>query len=207
MKFEQGYYKDSKVSNYKDYLGKKFNHLYSDLNAQIDFNKEDRILDFGAAVGGLLKEFKDNGFSSLKGTDVSYWAINTGKKCFGLDKELEHFNRNLLTQEWEWVFMFDVLEHIETEELFEIFKLIKEGKVNKGILVRIPVSLKEGEDYVLEISKNDKTHIQRHTKEWWCTLFKEFGFELIMEFEGDSIYSSEGVFTGMFKEINLEENK
>jgi predicted TPR repeat methyltransferase len=197
--FEENYFINSKTSNYSDYTGKKFNQLAEDLINECDFKPHDRIVDFGCATGGLIYGLKQRKFNNLKGTDVSYWAIEFGKKQFMLDKELDYFNRDLLSQQKDWLIFLDVLEHIHDAELREIMNIIKKSKVNKGIIIRVPVSAKEGEDYILSVSKNDKTHVQRHCKYWWIKLFKENGFKLVQEFSSKSIYSSPGVFTGWFK--------
>ena len=69
----------------------------------------------------------------------------------------------------------------------------------KKIVVRIPVSKIEGENFVLMISRNDITHVQCHTKEWWINLFKQHNFILIKKFNTLTIHDSEGVFAGVFE--------
>jgi hypothetical protein len=92
--------------------------------------------------------------------------------------------------------LLDVLEHIPS--ITEINKYLKIANV-KNVVVRIPVSEKEGEPYVLLVSRNDSTHVQCHTKQWWIDLFKKHNFELIKKLNTKSIYDSEGVFAGVFK--------
>ena len=69
----------------------------------------------------------------------------------------------------------------------------------KGLIFRIPVSYVEGEHFVLAVSREDKTHIQVHTKEWWIELFNKYEFKVDKEFKNVSIFSSIGVFTGVLK--------
>jgi 2-polyprenyl-3-methyl-5-hydroxy-6-metoxy-1,4-benzoquinol methylase len=194
MNFEKDYYINSNISNYDNYTCKKFSGLFNDL-INLSINKEDTILDFGCATGGLVNCFYQNGYS-IKGTDISYWAINYGRKQYDLSSEiLNHYNRQLLECQFNFIFFLDVLEHIPFEELNELLSLIK--NTNK-LIVRIPVSKIEGENFVLEVSKNDKTHIQIHDKDWWINLFKNHGFINNNIISKEYIYESEGVLAREF---------
>lgn len=192
MKFEKDYYMDSSVSNYVNYTCKKFSELFQDLTT-IPISKGDNILDFGCATGGLVNCFYQNGYTNIKGTDISYWAINYGRKQYNLSADiLNHYNRQLLEEKFDFIFFLDVLEHIPSSELNEMMSLIK--NTNK-LIVRIPVSNKEGENFVLDVSKNDKTHIQIHDKDWWLNFFSEYGFNTNKILETSSIYESDGVLS------------
>jgi 2-polyprenyl-3-methyl-5-hydroxy-6-metoxy-1,4-benzoquinol methylase len=195
MNFEKDYYIDSSISNYVNYTCKKFNGLYDDL-ITLPITKEDSILDFGCATGGLVNCFYQNGYTNIKGTDISYWAINYGRTQFNLSADiLNHYNRQLLENNFNFIFFLDVLEHIPLNELNELLSLIKK---TSRLIVRIPVSKVEGENFVLEVSKNDKTHIQIHDKEWWINLFKKHGFNNNNTILKDVIYESEGVLAREF---------
>jgi len=47
---------------------------------------KDVIVDYGCATGVLISSFKKLGFKKLTGTDISYWAIEYGKREFHLTK-------------------------------------------------------------------------------------------------------------------------
>ena len=198
--FEKEYFINSKVSNYQNYLTKKFSQLAKDIIKYFGLKKTDVIIDFGCGCGGLVFEIKKHGFSSIKGTDISHWAIEEGIKMFSLDKEIEHYNRNLLTQPKDYVFLFDVLEHMPQYEIGFVLELAKKN-LRKFVIVRVPVCRKEGEPYALEVSRNDKTHIQCHTREWWINRFEEKSYKLVDDLHLPSIYSSDGVFAGVFKAV------
>ena len=197
MKFEKNYFIKSKTSNYDNYLGKKYKDLCEDLIRHFKIKKRNTILDFGCGVGILVNEFVEKRFKKVKGTDISHWAIETGKDMFNLDC-LEYYNRNLLTKSNDYVLCLDVLEHIPEYEINFILSILNLNKKGK-VVMRVPVSLKEGEPYVLECSRKDKTHIQCHTKQWWINKFNEHGFSLIEELDLTTIYSSDGVFAGVFE--------
>lgn len=192
MKFEHGYYVDSNVSNYSNYRLKKFEDLAKDLSEYLD--KKSKILDFGAATGGLVSALRNMGYINIIGTDISYWAIEQGRIMYKLDKNiLQHYNRQLL-EDSEIIIMLDVLEHISDEELNKILSLLK----SSTLILRIPVTKKEGEDFVLDISKNDKTHIQIHCKEWWSSILNKYGYTLKTYLNSKSIYDSEGVLAAIY---------
>lgn len=195
--FEKNYFVNSSISNYIDYRKKKFESQVSDLVNILKLKKTDSILDFGCATGGLLRCLKERGFTNIQGTDISCWAIEYGKSNFDLQNELEFYNRNLLYCGADYIFMFDVLEHLSDGELEIILKLARNGLAKK-LLVRVPISLNEGEDYFLDVSKNDKTHIQIHCKDWWIEMLNSFGFIFQKEIECETIYCSSGVFSGIF---------
>lgn len=192
MNFEKGYFVQSELSNYEDYRKKKFDKLADDLIRLLKLKPDTKILDFGCATGGLLKSFKERGFENLKGTDISYWAIQYGKLNYGLEEELEYHNVNLLTCDFDIIFFLDVLEHVPSVgEIKQYLDLIRGGT---RVIIRVPISAIEGEPYVLEVSRNDSTHVQCHSAEWWENLLSECGFISGVSFVGRAIYESEGVF-------------
>lgn len=202
--FEEKYFVGASGSNYLDYRTKRFSNLADDIIKILSLDKDCKIIDFGCATGALLNELKNRGFKNIKGTDISNWAIEYGRKIYDLEDELEFYNRNLLYEGSDYIIMLDVLEHLPDYELETILKLARKGlnkglELNKGLLVRIPVSHQEGEDFVLEVSKNDRTHIQIHSRNWWISMIESFGFKFIIDIYENSIYSSNGVLCGVFK--------
>ena len=193
--FEERYFIQSETSNYKDYRRRKWAKLADDLISLLNLEKNTQILDFGCATGGLIKELRNRGIKNVKGTDISYWAIEYGKQTLGLKEELEFCNLNLLTKDFDIILFLDVLEHIPT--IGELRKLLCLTNADR-IIVRVPISAIEGENYVFLVSRNDTTHLQCHTKEWWINLFNECGYKLETFLNGEAIYDSEGVFAGVF---------
>ncbi|OLS21585.1 MAG: Ubiquinone biosynthesis O-methyltransferase [Candidatus Heimdallarchaeota archaeon LC_2] len=196
MTFEEGYFINSKISNYEDYRERKFSILADALIRTLALDNGMRVLDFGCATGGLIKELKKGGVTDIKGTDVSYWAISYGQEHYGLKEELEYFNVNLLTQDFNAVLFLDVLEHVPS--VAEINKFLEISQIPL-LVVRIPVSAIEGEPYVFEISRNDTTHVQCHTKEWWEKVFTDHNYNQIHIFdENPGIFDSEGVLARVY---------
>ena len=195
MRFEEKYFVESNYSNYFDYRKKKFTQMVQDL-ISLGLTYKDEILDFGCATGGLVYELNNHGFMYVVGTDISYWAIDYGREVFGFRPSiLQHYNRQLLEGAFTYILMTDVLEHISTEEINLILKKIKA----EYIILRVPVAALEGEDYVLEVHKNDKTHVQVHEKSWWNELLARHGFLEDKIIEGKAIFESEGVLARVYK--------
>ncbi len=90
------------------------------------------------------------------------------------------------------MFGLDVFEHMNFEDLEAFFKNIK----TRAIVFRIPVCANYGEDYVLECSRVDPTHVIRWTKSMWTEFFRTFGF-ISVELNLATIYNSEGVYSGL----------
>ena len=197
MIFERDYFQNSEVSNYQDYTSRKFEDLADDLVSELRLGREEKVLDFGCATGGLVAALRLKGFNGVMGTDISYWAISHGRHEFGLSKDvLHHYNRQLLEGDFATVLMLDVLEHVHTEELDNLLGCL----VTPRIAVRIPVSAREGEHYVLEVSRADKTHIQVHTKDWWSSLLGKHGFVMDKLFTTErTIHDSDGVLARAFR--------
>lgn len=191
--FNKDYYINSTKSNYTDYREKKFIGLANDLYPYV---KNKSVLDYGAATGGLIYELTNRNVY-CKGTDISYWAVEYGKKHYNLDNKLYHYNPKLLADLFDVVLFLDVLEHIPDEELNTLLNMLQA----KELIVRIPVSAYEGEDFVLEVSKNDKTHIQIHSKKWWLDLFSKYGYNIKVFLNTSSIYDSEGVLAAILVKV------
>lgn len=176
---------------------KKFDKLADDLIRLLDITPDENILDFGCATGGLVHALKTRGIADVKGTDISYWAINYGKEYFELCEELEYHNLNLLASSFSIILFLDVLEHVPSEQ--EIRNMLGLVEYGTTIAIRVPVSAKEGEPYVLEVSRNDATHVQCHTKRWWDNLLHESEFVFDKVLRGRAIYESKGVFARCYE--------
>lgn len=192
-KFDEKYF--SSV-NYSDYLQRKFDLLAGDIIDEIKADVTDRIIDFGCGYGGLMYELFQANYRNIYGTDISNWAIDYGKKVFpDIADRLQYYNRNLLADEKNHVLFLDVLEHMPEHEAEFCLRFAGES-LTGFVIARIPISLTEGEKYVLDVSNNDTTHISCHCREWWLNCFAESGLCFVEDIHKKSIYSSEGVLSG-----------
>ena len=197
--YNKDYYINSTISNYVDYRQKKFEGLANDLLKYLQGST--KVLDYGAATGGLVRALLDRSVDCI-GIDISSWAVDFGRNHYSLHNNLYHYDNAILFDLlihniFDAVLFLDVLEHIPTTELNLILNTIKTNK----IIVRIPVSRNEGEDFVLDVSKNDKTHIQVHSKKYWLDLLSSIGYNIFSSLDENHIYDSEGVLAGIFTKI------
>ena len=170
MDFWKDYYINSEISNYQNYTEKKYGYLCEELIKILWIEKDDNIVDRGCATWNLIREFANRGYTNIKGSDISeraiqYWIDNW------LQDFLQSYNPEILSEDNQHVIMNDVLEHMLEDDIREML-----NGTNWLITLRLPVCAKEWEDYVLECSRVDKTHIQRHTKDRWIELFNECGY-------------------------------
>ena len=207
--FEQSYFEESYCSNYLKYTDRCYDKLAVALASECSMKTKDVIVDYGCATGALISSLKKLGFKKLTGTDISYWAIEYGKRQFHLTKELQHYNRNLLLAPKDWLIVLDVLEHMPTrKELRLTFKLIQASIIRKGLIVRVPVSAKEKEDFYFEESRKDKTHFQKHCKKWWLKFFASFDFYPLKYFASEpQIWDSTGVLAVLLGRPNQGRRK
>lgn len=197
LTFESGYFIHSKRSNYQNYLHKRFDVLADDLIHLLPLTERSRVLDFGCATGGLLRGLKQRGLSDVFGTDISYFAVDYGRKILGLDKELCFYNVDLLTERFDVILFLDVLEHVPTK--VEIDRFLELIQTDTQVVVRVPVAEREGENYYLAVSRNDPTHIHCHAKDWWQRVFHEQKFSMKKILTGKAIYESKGVLARVYQ--------
>jgi len=188
--FTEDYFK---TGNYINYLSKseryyKLSEEITDLLNKIGYeNKEYKILDYGCAIGFLLDGLKKLNYNNLYAYDISNWAKDVLK-----EKNYNIVNMNKIN-EFDIVFVLDVLEHMTDDQIDEFFKKIK----SKIIIYRIPVSNNGGKNFVLEVSNNDKTHINCKEKKDWVELFKKYNYNFNIKLNLNTIYDSEGVMCGI----------
>lgn len=185
--------------NYRDYLTRKFEALSREIIDTTAIRQSEAILDFGCGYGGLLNAFWIRGFRNITGTDISQWAIEHGHSVYPkLKNQLQFYNRDLLRRQHRLVLFLDVLEHMPVYELDSVLALVRRG-CRGSLAVRLPVSAREGEPFILAVSNNDPTHICCHTKRWWQSKLRIAGFELAYLFQCTSIYDSPGVLAAVFQ--------
>lgn len=180
-------------SNYADYLEradryKKTASELADLLRKLGLvNNDSNIVDYGCAVGFLLEGFKELGFKSLLGYEISDWAIKEGRLrgndihtwgSFNYDP----FGVDVLTA-------LDVFEHMPDDQIVDVVKTL----APKAILARIPSSADGGKTFHLEVSRADPTHVNCKTKEEWIRFFTDLGYRTFLKLNLYTVYDSPGV--------------
>lgn len=149
-------------------------------------------MDFGCAVGFLVKHLTLNNLCI--GYDISDWAIDYGKNVLNIDP-LTNSYQKVIEKEYDTVLFLDVLEHIRLQEVHQILGDLK----SKSIIVRIPVPEHDNGDFLLDVSKNDPTHITKLSKQSWINVFKKHYYNCVKPLDLNHIWDSPGVFCAYFE--------
>ena len=188
MNFDKTYYESNNYTNYlerKDRYVRLINEILEFLDKlNLAPEKHELILDFGCAVGFALEAFRDKGYFNLYGVDVSDWAINIAS-----EKNLYVAKAPMYRMQHTLTLALDVLEHMSVEQLKEFMTKIQ----SKIIIFRMPICERSNEDYVLEVSRNDPTHIIRWTKNQWKSFISSYGY-VCLDLNLHTIYDSKGVY-------------
>lgn len=187
--FDEYYYKSV---NYTDYTERRERYIMTARNmigALEVFSclkKDSKILDFGCAVGFLMEGFLNYGYD-IDGYDISEWAVSQAK-AKGLSI-IDHVCKG-----YDLLISLDVFEHMTDKDIVQALL----GTQAPLMVVRIPCA-EEGENqFHLEVSRRDPTHINCKTKAAWKDFFKQFGYETSLILNLDTIYDSPGVFCSLF---------
>jgi SAM-dependent methyltransferase len=151
-------------------------------------DQESTILDYGCSLGFLIKGFEQIGFKNVSGYDISEWAVAQARsnECNILDHAQGTFDLGIF---------LDVLEHMTDQQIFELFGQLQLDKV----LVRIPCAVVgQPDQFHLEISRRDPTHINCKTDQDWIKLFEKLGYSTCFRLNMSTIYDSPGCFCGLF---------
>jgi cyclopropane fatty-acyl-phospholipid synthase-like methyltransferase len=188
MSYEEDYYK---TLNYSDYLsrGIRYEKTAEELSSLLKsvglLHSDSTILDYGCAVGFLTKALSDLGYKAV-GFDISEWAT-TKAKSRGVSI-IENPKGS-----FDCAFYLDVLEHMTDDQILKVFKNVK----SKSSIIRIPCSTDGGKTYHLNVSNQDKTHINCKTKEEWKIFFYSLGVKTILHLNTLTVYDTEGVFCAL----------
>jgi len=188
MNFGEDYFK---TINYLDYLnrGGRYDQLADEIMSQLSVLNLDSgpILDFGCAVGHLLSSLQKIGYNDCYGVDISDWALEQAKsKGLNVGKKIADGTRHGI------VFSLDVFEHLDEKTLHFVMQQI----LTRTLVFRVPICANTGEDYVLECSRSDPTHLIRWTKTEWKQFFINEGYVPI-DLNLHTIYNSPGVYSGI----------
>lgn len=143
----------------------KFVRRYVDLKE----GENRKVLELGCAIGAFSKILDEKGFD-VTATDISDFILkhalqaNPGIKFKKLDIE----KKQNLRQKFDYVFAFEVLEHLENPQkaLLNIKKKLKK----EGIFIF-------STPFPSKLSLSDPTHINVHEPRWWLTVGTKVGFK------------------------------
>ena len=138
------------------------------LATQLPLRSDERILDFGAAKGYVVKALRLLGFEA-SGLDISEYAVNAA------DAETRpHLTiGSKVTGDWSWIIAKDVLEHLGHAQLIQTLRQFRAA--TRNLFVVVPLG--DGQQFVIPDMEKDVTHIIREDMGWWCDAIRAAGFE------------------------------
>jgi len=165
--FDEDYYlrgPQTGKSNYENYSWKgELTIPYAKhLVRHLGIRQYDSILDFGCARGYLVRALKEIGYNAV-GYDISEWAV---ENC---DEAVKGLVFNQLPSglgPFDWIHCKDVLEHTTPDEMMGIIiKLMP--LFSNGMLIIVPLTHRDGGEYIYDADSKDSSHIIRWTLETW----------------------------------------
>jgi hypothetical protein len=175
--FNEDYFlrgKQTGVSLYEDYTWKP-DLTIPMVRAIVDYvgiRPDHTILDFGCARGYMVKALRALDYYAY-GYDVSKWAVDNS------DLAVYHYlttRADIVFQKcYDWIIAKDVLEHVD--DLATTIRRLQDHAA-LGIFVVVPLSLNEGEPYVVPEYEQDVTHIHRWPLAAWADAFMRPGWEV-----------------------------
>lgn len=192
MKFDETYFKTLNYTNYfeREIRYQKMAVELSNYLMKHDISKSNSLIDYGCALGFLVKGFRSLGYK-CEGYDISEWAKQEAMK-YGV-KFVPFLN-----SKFDVMFAFDVFEHMLDDDI----KLALTTFNPLWILIRIPCSV-DGINFHLEISKRDPTHINCKIKQKWLDFFNKNGYFPIEKLDLYTIYDTDGVMCYVLKKYEL----
>lgn len=199
--FTEEYYKSI---NYADYESRKnkykltANDIVSHFNPICLHKPNASVLDYGCAIGMLLDGIRLKApHLHLHGYDISKWAVNNS-----VSNDLELTNDPaVLRKHHTLTTALDVFEHMFDDDLVEVLGQLK----TETLLVRIPVKVNSDQtnDFHLEVSRRDRSHVNCKTKGEWIDFIEEQGYQYAETLNLFTIYDAKGCFCGYFKKVDI----
>ncbi len=147
-------------------------------------DRQARIVDLGCGHGGLLYWLRRAGFQNIQGVDGSAEQIALAHRCGVHEAQLQtmdSFLQQAPTESYDVVLLFDVLEHLTGEEIFQIlddvYRILRLGG---RCILHLPNA--EG-IHGLRSRYDDFTHEQSFTPRSLRQIFSTIGFSGVECFE------------------------
>lgn len=171
-------------------------------------NKDAKILDIGAAMGGLLNILKQNKYTSLYALEPSKGCVSYMKKEYDLNAYhgglLDDFNTIFKGEKFDFIILSHVLEHIYDlqKAILNIKSILNE---NGKVYVEVPDSDRYLEFYVVPYYYFDIEHINHFNKFTLSTFMGNYGYENINSQEKIMLVSESIKYPAFFGVFRLNE--
>ncbi len=100
-------------------------------------NKDANILDIGCGFGSFIYMLKSNGYTNIKGIDLSPGQVKVAHELGLQEVELQdlmpYLNNN--QNKFDVITGIDIIEHFSKDELMEVLTAVKNSLRNNGIAI------------------------------------------------------------------------
>lgn len=193
MNYDEKYFSTLNYTNYAERLP-KYQATAREITELLEklclINAGSKIMDFGCGFGFLLNGLEWLNYENTSGYDISPYAREEARKrvCSSIIYDHE------FPAVFKLMFALDVFEHMTDEEVRHTLANFS----TRTLIFRIPVKYNiNDDDFYLEVSRKDQTHINCKTKDQWKRLFLDAGFACVLPLNLYTIYDSPGVYCGM----------
>lgn len=167
----------------------------------IPHKKDALIIDLGCGFGKYIYRLKANGYTNVKGVDISAEQVEAAHKS-GIPEieqgELLPFIKKQ-PDKIDVVLLMDIIEHLSRQEIFDPIEEIKKKLSESGkIILHVPNA--EG-IFGMRVRYGDLTHEVSFTPSSIHQLFNTFGFRKTDVFEDKPVIHS---ITSFFRRIVWE---
>jgi 2-polyprenyl-3-methyl-5-hydroxy-6-metoxy-1,4-benzoquinol methylase len=138
----QDYYQNQSGRHFQLQIEEKMNRdeqlFRAEILPLIPKNKEIKLLDIGCGFGSLINLLKKEGYSNLKGIDLSESQVKIAHD-FGMKNEIEvnDISKYLIDKEdyFDVITGIDIIEHFSKDELIELLSTLKKSLKKGGIAI------------------------------------------------------------------------
>jgi len=142
-------------------------------------NSDLKIIDLGCGTGSLVSGLKNSGYKNVYGIDVSLENIEQGKLADldinqaeiidFLDQSIEN------NKHYDVVFLMDVLEHLDDDELYDVVDKVRQVLSSNGIFI---IKTINAESIISGMGRYmDITHERSFTSHSMKELMSAFGYK------------------------------
>lgn len=128
-------------SESSEHLNRVALQLWSALADYVPLDTSTRVLDVGCGFGFALQAFRQNGYTNLKGVEISEGQARVAR-LHGFDVDTTADVRSWLQSKrggYDLVLLLDVLEHIPKDEQLPILEAIRGSmSANGKLLITVP---------------------------------------------------------------------
>lgn len=136
-------------------------------------SRTDKIIDIGGGTGGMARYLIRNGYENISVGEVHLRGLEYAKRCGVKNRYQFDVTKAPFSEHFNVVVMFDVLEHIDDDDLAikNIYKILKKGGV---VIVTVPA-------HMWLWSKQDALvyHRRRYEVDRLKELFIKNGFKIL----------------------------